>query len=235
MVDDVHADILEIFSSVQGEGPFAGIKQVFIRFYDCNMKCRFCDVERKGPAKKFSVDKLVSIVKQLNYERGDHHSVSLTGGEPLLYKDYLKELLPKLKTENIKIYLDTNGTLPEALSELVDFLDIIAVDLKLPSATGQSDRWEQHRKFLDIARRKDCFVKVVITGDTKKDDIHRAIDLVQSVDKELLLVLQPVWPARGKETPKAGTRLLFDYLFLAEKKLKNVRIMPQMHKVLGIR
>ena len=57
------ADILEIFSSLQGEGPFAGVKQIFIRFNKCNLTCRYCDVERKTPAKQFTVSKLVSIVK----------------------------------------------------------------------------------------------------------------------------------------------------------------------------
>jgi len=227
------ADIQEIFSSIQGEGPFAGIKQIFIRFHDCNLNCGYCDVKRTLPPKKFSVDKLISIVKQLNFERGQHHSASLTGGEPLLYKDFLKAFLPRLKRERIKTYLETNGTLTENLVELISVIDIIAMDLKLPSATGQTNQWREHKRFLSLAANKDCFVKVVVTGDTKKEDIEAAIELVNSVNKEILLVLQPVWP--GEKTQRVNTTLLFDYLFLAEKKLKNVRVMPQMHKVLGIK
>ena len=233
MDKDITADIVEIFSSIQGEGPFAGVRQIFIRFYDCNMNCRFCDVVKIYPPKKFSADKLSSIIKQLNFEKGRHHSISLTGGEPLLYRDYLKVLLPELKKEKLKVYLDTNGTLPEALSELIGMIDIIAMDLKLPSATGHADYWEKHKNFLDVARKKDCFVKIVVTKDTKKEDIDKAVNLIHNIDKELLLVLQPVWP--DKKDKKVGTTLLFDYLFLAEKKLKNVRIMPQMHKILGIK
>ncbi len=227
------ADIIEIFSSVQGEGPFTGVRQVFIRFDACNMECTYCDVERKTPVKKFSSDKLLSIVRQLYYEKGEHHSVSLTGGEPLLYKDFLGHFLPLLKNSKFKTYLDTNGTLPDELSRLIDFIDIISMDIKLPSATRSPECWETHKNFLNIARRKSCFIKAVITDNTTEEDIVKAISLIEAVDKELLLVLQPVWP--NKKERKVKTTLLFDYLFLAEKKLKNVRVMPQAHKLLGVR
>ena len=227
------ADILEIFSSVQGEGPFTGVRQVFIRFDACNMECVYCDVERKTPAKKFSADKLLSIVKQLYYEKGGHHSVSLTGGEPLLYKGFLGYFLPLLKNSKFKTYLDTNGTLPDELSQLIDFIDIVSMDIKLPSATGSTERWEKHKAFLNIAKTKTCFIKAVITDNTTEEDILKAISLIEAVDKELLLVLQPVWP--GEKEKKVKTTTLFDYLFLAEKKLKNVRIMPQAHKLLGVK
>ncbi len=226
------ADILEIFSSVQGEGPFAGIKQVFVKFAKCNLKCRFCDIEGRFPPKDFSSDKLLSIIKQVCQNSGGHHSVSLTGGEPLLYKDFLKEFLPRLKGAHgeLKVYLETNSTLPASLKNIINHVDIVAMDFKLPSATGQRGLWDKHEKFLRIARRKNCFIKAVITDDTKETDIKRAVDIIHTVDKDILLVLQPVWPV--KDLKRAKTSLLFEHLFLAEKKLNNVRIMPQMHKIL---
>lgn len=227
------AHILEIFSSLQGEGPFMGIKQIFIKFAGCNLKCRFCDLISSFPPKEFSVDKLRSIVKQIGENSGDHHSVSLTGGEPLLYKEYLKGFLPCLKEMELKIYLETNSTLPGHLEEIIELVDIIAADFKLPSSTGDKNYWKEHREFLGIAHKKNCFVKIVITNETEDDDVKKTLDIISDVDKEMLLILQPVWPIKDIERPKK--KLLFDYLFMAEKKLKNVRIMPQMHKVLGVR
>ena len=232
---DPKAHILEIFSSVQGEGPFMGIKQIFVKFAGCNMKCKFCDLESNFPAKKFSVEKLLSIIKQISENSGGHHSVSLTGGEPLLHKDFLKSFFPKLKEREagLKVYLETNSTLPDSLKEIIDYVDIIAMDFKLPSSTGDKDYWERHKEFLNIARKKNCFIKAVITNETNNTDIKKAIEIIRDVDKALLLVLQPVWPMKDVERTKSS--LLFDYLFLAEKKLENVRIMPQMHKVLRVK
>ncbi len=234
MADDkLKADILEIFSSIQGEGPFMGTKQIFIRFAKCNLKCRFCDLERIFPPKEFSADKMISIIKQISYNSGKHHSVSLTGGEPLLYKEYLKDLLPRIRETGLKVYLDTNSTLPGHLSEIMDMVDIIAADFKLPNSTGDRGYWREHKDFIKIARGKNCFIKVVITNETKNSDVAKAVNIISGVDSNMLMVLQPVWPVEGVE--KAKNKVLFDYLFLAEKKLKNVRIIPQMHKVLGVK
>jgi organic radical activating enzyme len=224
------ADILEIFSSIQGEGPFMGTKQVFIRFAGCNMKCAFCDLEAVFPPKSFTVDKMLSVVKQIRFTSGQHHSVSLTGGEPLLNKDYLKRLLPRLRETGLKIYLETNSTLPANLREVIEFIDIVSADFKLPSSTLERAYWGEHREFIEIAKSRNCFVKIVVTNNTKPEDIERAVDIASSVDKKMLMVIQPVWPVKGIDRVK--NRLLFDYLFMAEKKLENVRIMPQMHKVL---
>jgi len=227
------AEVLEIFSSIQGEGPFIGVKQIFIRFAACNMNCRFCDLERILPPKIFSVDKITSIVKQLAYNCGEHHSVSLTGGEPLLSKEFIKELIPKLKQMEFKIYLDRNATLPESLAEVIDLVDIVAADFKLPSSTGEREYWAEHKEFITIAKAKNCFIKVVVTNETKESDFLRAVDIVSDVDRNMLMIIQPVSPVRDIE--RTRTKLLFDLLFIAEKKLSNVRIMPQMHKVLGVR
>ena len=210
-----------------------GTKQIFVRFAGCNMSCRFCDLERILPAKSFSSEKITSIVKQLTFNCGEHHSIALTGGEPLLYKDFLKEFIPGLKEMGFKIYLDTNATLPKQLEEVIDRVDIVAADLKLPSSTGEKAYWHEHKEFIEIAKRKNCFVKVVVTSGTAEADFVKAVDIVAGADKSMLMVIQPVWPVRDVERPR--TKLLFDLLFLAEKRLTNVRIMPQMHKVLGVR
>ena len=91
------ADIIEIFSSIQGEGIFLGAKQIFVRFKRCNMACAYCDEELDRKAKRYSPLELMKEVKLLESARGPHHSVSLTGGEPLLYAEFLKSFLKILK------------------------------------------------------------------------------------------------------------------------------------------
>ena len=79
------AKITEIFSSIQGEGPYVGIKQVFVRFFGCNTKCVWCDTQ-KSSFKEYSIKEAASKIRLLS---AYSHSVSFTGGEPLLYKDFI--------------------------------------------------------------------------------------------------------------------------------------------------
>ncbi len=227
-------DLIEIFSSMQGEGLFLGVKQIFVRFAGCNLTCSFCDTPKKAVMKEMSAEEVLKKVKDLERTKGEHHSVSLTGGEPLLYADFLKEFLPKLKRSGFKIYLETNGTLPEELEKIIKYVDVVAMDFKLPSSTAMPALWEEHAKFLRIARKKNVFVKAVVTDDTSEVDILKTMGLIKKVDRRILLVLQPVTTKQGGISPVAGNRIS-GYLRLAGRDLENVRIIPQMHKVMGIR
>ena len=87
--------INEIFSSIQGEGPVVGYKQLFIRFCGCNLKCSYCDTDFSD-GKEFTPQELYTkITTEYNLET--FHSISLTGGEPLLSAEFLQEFLPLIK------------------------------------------------------------------------------------------------------------------------------------------
>lgn len=238
MLDLIHrqkARVSDIFSSIQGEGIFLGAKQIFARFRDCNLSCAYCDEKRDAPAREFTPLELISEIKFLELSLGPHHSVSLTGGEPLMYSDYLKTFLKLLKKEKLKSYLETNGTLPENLSEVIDLIDIVAMDIKLPSSTGQKAYWKEHLTFLKIAARKKVFVKVVVTPGTKAADIKKAALLVSRVSRSIPLILQPATPARpdGAELDK---NILLRFVEVGSRnRLENVRVIPQVHKILGVK
>ena len=99
--------ISEIFSSIQGEGMLAGRRQIFVRLMECNLDCRYCDtnfeksdicrLESKPGSGTFlnipqppSLHEITAIIEEWQSQLpGAHHSVSITGGEPLLYADAL--------------------------------------------------------------------------------------------------------------------------------------------------
>src|SRR3989338_4667728 len=163
------AHINEIFSSIQGEGIYVGRRQIFLRFAGCNIRCGYCDTDFS--AKDIvSVGELLKRIKYLDRKFGPHRSISFTGGEPLLHTEFLKKLLPRLKKTGFKIYLETNGTLPDALKGIIRFVDIVAMDIKLPSAAKEKPFWQAHKKFLNIAKRKEAFVKIVVTKSTGQAD-----------------------------------------------------------------
>ena len=252
-MSSTEASICEVFNSVQGEGLYVGERQIFIRFAGCNLSCQYCDTPQallipenfkveitpgkrdfkhyKNPA---TIPQLIEFVSAFEKPKGINHSVSLTGGEPLLQIDFLKHLLPELKKEfKGLIYLDTNGVLPDYLAEIIDHIDIVALDIKLPSATGLSSYWKEHKKALETAFLKEVFVKMVFTRESKAKEIDEASSLIAEVDAEIPLILQPVTPFGNiKHRPNPDQMLIFQAI--AKRKLKNVKIIPQVHKIFGV-
>jgi len=78
-------------------------------------------------------------------------SVSITGGEPLMQNEFVGELASEMHGLGLSVHLETNGTLWKELSSVVDHIDVVAMDVKLPSATGRPTCWEVHEKFLKAA------------------------------------------------------------------------------------
>ncbi len=229
------AEITEIFSSVQGEGIFVGARQIFVRFKRCNMACEFCDTPNDIAVKEYTSAALMNEVKTIDGSKGPHHSISLTGGEPLMYAEFLKSILPLLKKAGFKSYLETNGTLPNELESVIDLIDIVAMDLKLPSSTGGRAYWKEHLEFLKIAVRKKVFVKSVVTTDTKKEDVIEAVGLIRRVNKKIPFIMQPASPVKNFDKKPGGNRLL-EFLDIALKnEVENSRVIPQMHKILGVK
>ncbi len=233
MAKNMKAKILETFRSIQGEGKYAGINQVFVRFFECNMHCTWCDTphsigDTTRNFKEWEIEKLFGEIKSL---WDDCHSVSLTGGEPLLQTELIKLLIPQLKEAGMRVYLETNGTLPEQLAEIIDDVDITAMDIKLPSSTKCRSYWEEHKDFLRIAQKKDVFVKAVISSDTEGDDVSQAMELVADIDPKILFILQPNY----FEMKNGVIKKCVEFQTYGRNRLKDVRIVPQMHKFMKLR
>jgi 7-carboxy-7-deazaguanine synthase len=220
------AKVVEVFSSIQGEGLYLGQTQTFVRFYGCNIDCRFCDEAKKNRFKEYSTDELIAIIIKEN-----NKVISFTGGEPLLRAGFLKEILPKLRKKGFLIYLETNGTLKNKLLEIIDFLDIISMDIKLPSSTGARAYWKAHGNFLKEAVRKKVFVKSIIGNKTSLSDIKKAVSIIKKVDKRIFFILQPVTVNSKIRKIKHAQK----FLDAANSELDNVRLIPQVHKILGVK
>lgn len=241
------APVTEIFSSAQGEGLFLGCRQVFIRFGGCNLNCRYCDtasgvkefcrIESEPGKRNFIYKKNPLTVEDASFAAGalelaGHHSVSLTGGEPLLHYGFIRELAPLLKGTREGIYLETNGTLAGELSAIIDCIDMVAMDIKLPSAAGTAELWDEHRLFLKAAARKRVFVKIVVVKETSGEEIERVTRLIGDINVRIPLVIQPA-ALNGKISSVPAGHLVF-MQGIALKKLADVRIIPQVHKIMGL-
>ncbi len=240
-------NLIEIFSSAQGEGPYIGRRQVFVRFEGCNLKCRYCDTAHAvgshpdctvetpcAATPEIFVPNPVSAEEAAGYIQGllaatPHHSVSFTGGEPLLHSGFIAAIAERISA---RIFLETNGTLAAELEKILPCVDVVSMDVKPPSAAGEA-LWSCHRAFLAAAAEKDVYVKLVATADLTEEELSETCRLIAEVRADIPLILQPVTPRNGCAAPKAET--LLDMQKRALRVLRDVRLIPQAHTMLGIR
>lgn len=216
--------VKEIFASIQGEGPYVGYKQLFIRFCGCNLHCAYCDTDyNANNVQEYSVEDLVKIVEK----HRDCHSVSLTGGEPLLNSGFLKDFLPKCP---LPVYLETNATLAGEVKEIIDYIDYISADIKLPSCYGGSTLWCEHDSFFNAAAHKDLFAKIVFDSNITDDEINKSCKLGAKYGIEL--ILQPRMNGNSIGFSDEVIEVILDK-FLS--KYKKVRVIPQVHKFINVK
>jgi len=219
--------ISEVFESIQGEGIYFGERQIFVRFFGCNLECKFCDTK----AKRFMEYEANELLSEIKLYPNGVHSISFTGGEPLVQKDFLREFLMLIRKQGYKSYLETNGTLPDELAQVVDHLDIIAMDIKLPSSSGMGNLWGKHRRFLEIASQKEVFVKTIICQSTEERDLREAIALIKEINNAAVLVLQPNTYEESQEL----TDKLNSFKEICRAEQVSTCIIPQLHRVIGVR
>ncbi len=229
--------INEVFSSIQGEGTLIGRRQVFVRFSGCNLNCNYCDTSKsRDPlyGEEISTGELYKTVNGLL--TSDFHSISFTGGEPLLHADFIKYFLEK---HEFKSLLETNGSLPREMLKIVGLVDYVSVDIKLPEH-GASENWnylfDLELESIKLLRDKEIntYCKVVVMPQTNVDTIDfiasKIAEEVQNTS-ELSMVIQPVSPL---ELWADGSRKLFEISEVAGKYL-DVLTIPQVHKLLNVR
>jgi len=253
------ANLVEIFSSVQGEGPHVGTTTLFVRFGVCDLRCAWCDSAHTwAPAKEFraelvrgtgrfetrpnpvSLEDLCAAAERL--ELAEHRFVSFTGGEPLLQPEALGALARRWRDAGPRRFLETHGLAAEALETVVDAIDVVSMDWKLASDVRRAsdpargpveDFHDAHVRFLAVARRApELIVKLVVTTATRDDELDEVCSRLEALAPDAPLVLQPVTPAlRVRETPSAER--LLELVFRASRRHRDVRLIPQTHKHYG--
>jgi len=217
--------IKEIFTSVQGEGPYLGVKQVFVRFCGCNLSCAYCDTDTaENDAEDYTAEELARVINS----QKNVHSAAITGGEPLLHAEFLRELFPKL---NVPVYLETNATLNDELKKVIEYVKIVSADIKLPGTAG-ANTFKEHEEFIKTCKdyEKEVFAKVVFDRSISDEEIIKTVQIAQKFG--ILIVLQPKMNGNKPASDAEFNEQIFNKF---TDLYSNVRMIPQTHKFLGVR
>lgn len=200
--------INEIFYSIQGEGLWSGLPNIFIRFTGCNLRCSYCDTKYAyEDGEIMSIDIIIQ-----NLSKYTCSFVCITGGEPLIQDDIV-QLIDNLLKKGYYICLETNGSI-----DIGKFVNIkrllVSLDIKCPSSNMHEKMKLKNISLLTT----DDQLKFIIKNKT---DYEYAKKIIQKYKPKGTVFLQPVW---GSNLEEISTWILHDGL--------KVRMGLQLHKII---
>lgn len=209
--------VAEIFESINGEGPLAGQRALFLRFAGCNLSCSYCDTAwANAPGYTGTQMSVEEILREV--EKAQIQNITITGGEPLLQEDMPKLLKALADTGEHLIEIETNGTIN--LAPFCNIGDCISftMDYKL-SGSGMEDAMcmENFR----LLKGKDS-VKFVVGSAA---DLARAHEVIQKEDLQgkCHIFFSPVF---GKIDPEEIVE------YIKKNRLDRVNLQLQLHKII---
>jgi organic radical activating enzyme len=245
-----HGNVAELFVSLQGEGLHAGRRHLFVRLAGCPLHCRYCDTpdaltpvvecQILGPdgpyrrANPLPPADLEAEVARLAAAAPPLHAIAVTGGEPLAQAGFLTDWLA-VRPPGPPILLETAGIWPARLERVLPWVTIVSLDIKCPSNTGERARWDEHAACLQLATAAgaEVYAKMPVDETTAPEDILQGARLAAAVRPAVPLFLTPLTePGSAHLTISAAT---IERLHgLASGVHPDVRVLPQLHKVLGL-
>lgn len=194
--------VVELFHSVQGEGIYTGVPSIFLRVTGCNLRCVFkdsiCDTSYTSfnPEKPIfaDLDELADAIHELYIKYPNTKHLVITGGEPMLYKEGIIELLDGISYMNFHVTVETNGTLGiiEELNGEYNYIDLYSVSPKLSTSVDRdlkyltASKMHQHNKtriqydklsqFFTHPNRSQTQLKFVYSNEDSVTEIKKIVN-----------------------------------------------------------
>ena len=208
-----------------------------IFLFGCNFRCNFChnpeliDPEKAKEVKTYTEEE---ILKHLNENLGFLDGVVITGGEPTLNND-LPEFIKKIYEIGLKVKLDSNGTNPEMLKDLLEkrHVDFLAMDIKAcfenyEKIVNSKVDLEAIKKSIDIVKKFPNYeFRITIAPGITKEDIVKIGEYLKSRQANKILVLQQFRPDKCLDKSleiysKTSDNILEDFSNLAKQYFEKV-------------
>ncbi len=231
----------EVFTSIEGEGVYAGTKTMFVRLAGCPLKCHWCDTPYAIPMDSGN-DVSVDDVKEM-IEGGlqpNTFKINFTGGEPLAQAEAVVELAKFARSKGVKTYLESACYDAKKFAKVLPFIDICKVEFKLSDARATDDKNyptllknELECLKMAVAAGKKPYIKVVVTNTSDPAELAGLARKVFASTAPKNIAGFIIQPSYGVDEPLLER--LFAFYDAVYPLYEQVRVVPQLHKLMGAR
>jgi 7-carboxy-7-deazaguanine synthase len=237
----IRAKLSEIFTSIEGEGILFGTKTMFVRLAGCPLKCHWCDTPYALPMNS-GIDYSIDEVKELISKslQPNTYKVNFTGGEPLAQHEAVSELAKFVRQKGLRIYLESACYDAVRFAKVLPYIDLCKAEFKLRDSKVVNEKHygDLLRNELDCLKQavssgKTTYVKVVVTNSSNLKEFKEVVYEVFRTAKPSELAGFIIQPSHTVDEPTLD--LLFGFYDAVYPLYDQVRVVPQLHKIIGAR
>ena len=231
----------EIFTSIEDEGKTFGTKTMFVRLAGCPFRCHWCDTPYALPmdsGSDYSVEEVKEIISKSL--QPNTYKINFTGGEPLVQYEAVIELAKFVRQKGLRIYLESSCYDAVRFSKVLPYIDICKVELKLRDSkiVNEKQYCNLLKNELECLRQavsscKTTYIKVVVTNSSNPKEFKDIVGEVFRIAKPSELAGFIIQPSYRIDEPTLD--VLFGFYDTVYPMYDQVRVVPQLHKIIGAR